>query len=151
MLQALTSLDQNKNRHADREQGIQPIEIGKAHDHSTDQHHDPAKHVLQHMQIDRFLVERVSVVRQKCCEQIDQNADDGEQDHAVVMDLCRIKQLVHRACDHDQRTDQQHARGDQSTQNRVADVPVGIGLVRLFLAFSLSLVIRLSYLFFRVK
>ena len=62
----------------------------------------------------RLLVERLPVVRQKCCEEIDDDSDDGEHNHAVVMDRGGIKQPVHRACNDRKRAEKQHARGDQA-------------------------------------
>jgi len=97
-------VDKNKDRYADRKDRIKQRKIGKAHHDGTNEDDNPAEHVLQHMQIDRALIQRPALAREHRRQEIDANADDREQDHSVVIDGGRGKNAIHRVPDHGGRS-----------------------------------------------
>ena len=88
------------------------------------------------MQIDRLLIQGVSVLRKKCGGKIDTNTDDGKQNHSVVMDLRGMKQTPDRIVDNDDGAAQKNEGSERASDDGISSVSVGINLIGIPFAFS---------------
>lgn len=71
----------------DREDWIEISDVGEAHNDSADEDYDPAKNILEHMEIDGFLVERATAVSDISSGAVDNDTDDREKNHAVIINF----------------------------------------------------------------
>jgi len=135
LLQILDGMDQNEDGHANGHQGVDDIKIGKAHHDGTDENDDPAQHVLQHMQVDCLLVQRVALSCHQRRAEIDDNAHHGEHDHAVIVDLGRVNDANRGIVNDHHRAKQKDQRRDHTADDGIPGIAVGVCFVRLPLAF----------------
>ena len=127
-------IDKDKRRNADRHQGVDDGNIGKAHNDGSNKNNEPAEDVLKHMQVDRLLVERIPFPCEECREEVDRRADDGKDNHPIIVDGCGVNDAHNGVINNENRAHQEDKRSQDTTDNRVTRVTVGVVLIGLFFA-----------------
>ena len=136
--EAFTEVFDSRNEYeqgdADRHNGIKQREVRETHHDSTHENDGPTENVFQHVKIDRALIKRAALSRKKCRTEIDDNADDGEKDHTVVMDLRGRDDAGDGIVDDCCRAEQQNEGGEDAAHDRKTHISVGVFCVGFLLA-----------------
>ena len=132
--QIFGGIDENKDCDTNRHQGVDDSKISKSHYNGTDQNNEPAEDVLEHVQINRLLVERVPFPCKEGGEEVHSRAHNGKNDHSVIIDGRGVDDTQNSIVNNQNRADQKNECGNNTADNRVARVSVGVVLVGLLFA-----------------
>ena len=132
--QITNSIDKDKRCHADRHQRIDDRNIGKAHDNSSHENNEPTEDVLKHVQVDRLLVERITFPCEERREEIDRRTDNGKEDHSIVIDGCGVDDTHDSVVNNKNRADQKNQGCQDTTDDGITSITVGVVLVGLLFA-----------------
>ena len=134
LFEGADGVDEDKRRHADGHQRVDDGDIGKAHDDGACEDNEPAEDVLEHVEVDRLLVQGVALTGEESGKQVDGSADDGENDHAAVVDFGGGDDAQNGVVNDESRAHQKDERGQDAANDGVARVAVGKVLVGLLFA-----------------
>lgn len=90
--EVFNGMDDNKDGHADGEYRIDIGNVDEFHDDGSDEDYYPAKDILKHVKVDRFLVQGFTTASKVGGEEVDDSPNDGQNDHSVVVDGCWMKE-----------------------------------------------------------
>ena len=127
-------VDENKHSHADGHQRVDDGDIGKAHDDGACEDNEPAEDVLEHVQVDRLLVEGVALTGEESREEVHRRADDGKNNHSAVVDFGGVDDAQNGVVNDESRAHQKDERGQDAANDGIARVAVGKVLVGLLFA-----------------
>lgn len=98
-------MPKDKKRDEDREDWIEVSDVGEAHNDSADEDYNPAEDILEHVEIDGFLVERAVTVSNISSGAVDDDADDREKNHAVIINFDWVKKSDNSVRDDEDRAE----------------------------------------------
>ena len=99
-LEVTKGIGENKDRHANRKERVDEAESSEAHDDGADQDDCPTKYILEHMKVDGLLVEGFAVVSIVSGGKINDHADNGKDNHTVIIDRCGVDEAVDSSVNH---------------------------------------------------
>ena len=133
-LEVANGIDKNEYCNADRHQGVDDGNIGKAHNDRSNENNEPTEDVLEHVQINRLLVERIPFPCKERRKEVDRRADDGKQNHSVVVDGRGVDDAHNGVVNNKNRAHQKNERGQNTADDRIARVAVSVMFIGLLFA-----------------
>lgn len=113
----------------DGENGVDEAEAGEAHDDCADEDDDPAEDVFEHVEINGFLVKGVAAVGEVGGEKVDDDADDGEENHVVVVNVGGLEEALDGVSDDEDGADDEDGGGEESAEEGITAIAVGVVFV----------------------
>jgi len=137
-LQVLERINKNEESYTNAHEGVNHTDVGKVHDDGTYKDNYPAKYIFQHMQVHSLLVDGIALAGYIGSYEVEHHADNGEDDHATVVDLNWMEKPSDRPYDHQHRAHQQYGCGNHTAQDRVTYISICIFIISLLLALLLK-------------
>lgn len=87
---------------------VDNIEISKSHYERTDENDYPTKNILKHMEINRLLIERISVPSKNCGTEVYAYTYNCKNNHSVIVDFGRGDDTQYSVVNYHQRAKQEN-------------------------------------------
>ena len=137
-LQVLERINKNEESYTDAHEGVNHTYVGEVHDDGAYKDYNPAQNILQHMQVHSLLVDGIALAGYVGSYEVEYHADNGEDDHATVVDFHRVEEPSDRPDDYKDRAHQQDSSGYHTTQDRVTYISICIFIISFLLALLLK-------------
>lgn len=116
--QILKGVDQDEQSNTDRQQRVDQGKIGESHDDGTNENGCPSQYILQHVQADGFLIQRISAMGEIYGAEVDTDTNNGEEEHTFVVDFYRVKEPADRFADDQNGSTQKDRRHEDAAVKR---------------------------------
>ena len=90
------------------------------------------------MEIDGFLIQRIAFVGVPGGNEVDHDTEDGEQNHAIVIDRSGLEDALDSAVNDNTGTSEKDKRSNKAADDGVADVAVSVFVVGGFATIALK-------------
>ena len=137
-LQGLERINKNEESYTNAHEGVNHTDVGEVHDDGTYKDNYPAKYIFQHMQVHSLLVDGIALAGYVGSYEVEHHADNGEDDHATVVDLNWMEKPRDCPDDDQDRTHQQYSSGYHTAQDRITYISICIFIISLLLALFLK-------------
>ena len=124
--------------YADAHNWIDNRDTSEMHDEAANQNGDPAKGIAQHVEVDGLLVDGVAAVGNVSGDSVNNDAEDGKDEHALIINFGWVKQTFDSLFNNNGGAGKDENSSESAAEGGVADVAVGVLVVDGFLAFVLE-------------
>lgn len=97
------------------------------HDDGTDKDREPSEAIFEHMEIDGLLIEGVAVTSDEGGEEVKNDTEDGEDNHAAGIDFSGLEDALDGFVNEEGGADKKHSSGDTGANEGVAFAGAGGG------------------------
>ena len=116
---------------AEAEERVDEVDAGEAHNDGADEDRDPGEAIFEHMKVDGALVERVAVASDEGGEEVEEDAEEGKDDHTIVVDFGGVEDARDGFVDEDARGGEEDDGGKDGAKAGIAFVAVVVTVVEI--------------------